>query len=96
MKLSFSSLSLSSESTVNCTDFVELYDDPFGTRLGKFCAGQVPETISTSGPYLAVRFKTENVQRSSFSVNYAQEKQRKYRKLRPLLLFEGELALTQN
>ena len=78
VKLSFSSLNLSSESTVNCTDFVEVYDDPFGTRLGKFCAGHIPETIFSSGPYLAVRFKTVNAQRSLFSINYSQEKQRRY------------------
>lgn len=78
IRLTFNALNLSAD---NCGDFVEVYDDPFGTKLGKFCAGseEISRTIFTSGPYLAVRFKTENAQKSWFSVRYSQEQQSKHK-----------------
>ena len=78
VRLSLDSLNLS---MADCHDFVEIYDDPFGTKLEKFCAehgDQFPRTILSTGPYMAVRFKSANAQKSSFSVRYLQEKQSKH------------------
>ncbi|KAJ8281431.1 hypothetical protein GJAV_G00067600 [Gymnothorax javanicus] len=54
IRLTFSSFDLMPD---NCGDYVDVYDT---ARLARFCGGEIPKPVVSSGNTLVVRFKTDH------------------------------------
>lgn len=62
-------------------DYVEVYDsiNAFGESMGRFCGSTIPEPLKSSGPYMAVRFKTNGSGRyPGFKANFSTKCKAKY------------------